>query len=73
MHQLMSAEPLIAIPAENCANEDPNILFDLILGGQCEIFPPDTGGIATIPQKRDANLAEAAITGFFYTTKPLIF
>ena len=61
----VSAEPLIAMPAENCAIEDPNILFDLILGGQCEIFSPDAGGIATIPQERKADLAEAAINDPF--------
>ena len=61
----MSAEPLIAMPAENCAIEDPNILFDLILGGQCEIFSPHEGGIATIPQEREADLAETAINNLF--------
>ena len=61
----VSAEPLIAMPSENCTIEDPNILFDLILGGQCEIFSPDEDGIATIPQEREADLAETAINNLF--------
>ena len=47
----VSADPIIAMSAENCAIEDSNILFDLILGGQCELFSQDAGDIANIPQK----------------------
>ena len=62
----MSADPLIATSAENCTIEDPiNPFIDLILGGQCEIFSPDVGGIASIPQKRKADLTEAAINDLF--------
>ena len=46
----VSADPIKAMSAK-CAIEDPNILFDLILGGQCELFSPDAGDIANIPQK----------------------
>ena len=35
------------------------------MDGQCEIFSPDAGGIATIPQERKADLAEAAINDLF--------
>ena len=43
----------------------PKHVIDLILDGQCEIFSPDAGGIATIPQEREADLAEAAINDLF--------